>query len=72
MQRFRMQELQYSDQRTKAMTEFIGGIRILKYYGWEEFALKRIFDIRKKESWLLMKETFLRGIISFWASVIII
>ena len=32
------------------MTEYINGIRILKYYGWEQFALKNISEIRKQEA----------------------
>lgn len=31
------------------MSEYINGIKILKYSGWEEFALKRIKECRDKE-----------------------
>lgn len=34
--------MKLSDQRGKAMTEYVNGIRILKYYGWEELAIAKI------------------------------
>ena len=31
-----------SDQRAKNMSECINGIRIIKYFGWENFIIKRL------------------------------
>jgi hypothetical protein len=39
-----------SDKRAKMLTEYINGIRILKYYGWEEYALNNIKEVRAIES----------------------
>lgn len=39
-----------SDKRSKKVTEFIEGIKILKYYGWEDYAEDTVFNIRLKEA----------------------
>ncbi len=35
-------KLQLSDERSKYMNEYVNGIRILKYYGWEKMAENKI------------------------------
>jgi ATP-binding cassette subfamily C (CFTR/MRP) protein 1 len=47
--RNRFQSQAISDVRTKLLQEFLDGIRILKYYAWERFALSRVNEIRQKE-----------------------
>lgn len=48
--KIRQQSLKYSDQRAKMMTEYINGMRILKYQGWEQFAIDNIQTLRKQEA----------------------
>ena len=45
----RKNALRLSDRRIKSMTEIIGGIRVVKFFTWEESSLKRVFEIRKRE-----------------------
>lgn len=47
--------LQYTDKRSKAVNEFFEGIRVIKYYAWEDMVSERIFNIRKGERDALMK-----------------
>jgi len=32
---YRKEVLVYADKRAKSLSEYIGGIRIIKYYAWE-------------------------------------
>nr|XP_005155817.1 multidrug resistance-associated protein 7 isoform X1 [Danio rerio]XP_021329903.1 multidrug resistance-associated protein 7 isoform X1 [Danio rerio]XP_021335425.1 multidrug resistance-associated protein 7 isoform X1 [Danio rerio] len=41
--------LQHKDGRVKLMTEILFGIRVLKYYNWEEHFTQKIEEARKKE-----------------------
>ena len=58
---YRRKKLKYTDQRTKYINEYIDGIRILKYYGWEYFALKNIGTARDQEVQLMFKSQLLRS-----------
>ena len=57
---YRRIKLKLTDQRTKYINEYIDGIRILKYYGWEDFALNNIASVRHNEVKLLFKTQLLR------------
>jgi len=62
--------LRFNDQRSKAIAEYIAGMRVIKYYGWENFALKKINGIRKFETDLLFKLAIWRAIQSFCTSMV--
>ena len=50
------ERVKHSDTRTKYVNEYVDGIRIIKYYAWEYFALKNVQDSRKKEVRGITKE----------------
>lgn len=37
----------YTDQRSKILSEMIAGIRLIKFYAWENYIMKKIFNVRK-------------------------
>lgn len=50
-----------SDERIKAMLEFIRGIRVIKLYAWEEEPLSRIIGLRSAEATILRQSQMLRA-----------
>ena len=42
-------QLLWSDRRSKCIKEYFAGIRVIKYYGWEELVTVDIKKIRKEE-----------------------
>nr|APD26503.1 ATP-binding cassette transporter subfamily C member 10 protein [Brachionus koreanus] len=52
--------MNFKDQRVKLMTEFLDGIRVIKFCAWEDYFLKRIKIIREQE--------LDAGCVYFWAS----
>ncbi|XP_076020047.1 multidrug resistance-associated protein 1-like [Genypterus blacodes] len=59
--RSKLQEVQmkYMDGRLKVMNEILSGIRILKFYAWEEAFLRRVGVLREKELAALKKSQIL-------------
>lgn len=53
----------WKDKRVKLVNEYIAGIKILKYYAWENFATKNILDCRDKESEIIYQESNLRALL---------
>ena len=53
----RKDQLLWADKRSKCINEYFSGIRIIKYYGWEELVTMEIKNIRKEE--LAMNEKIL-------------
>lgn len=43
----RKDSLFWTDKRSKAVNEYFSGIRIIKYYGWEQLVADKIEGIRK-------------------------
>ncbi|KAL4499695.1 hypothetical protein ABPG72_017235 [Tetrahymena utriculariae] len=46
---FRMKVFSIIDQRSKKITEFFQGIKIIKYYAWENWVVKQLQNIRLQE-----------------------
>lgn len=61
--KYRKEMLKYTDQRSKAINEFINGIKIIKYYGWERLVISRIEKIRNHEASTIYRQSLLRGLI---------
>ena len=38
-----------SDKKSKLVNEYVSGMKILKYYGWEKIAKEKILGIRNEE-----------------------
>ncbi|KAJ3291731.1 hypothetical protein HDU79_002076 [Rhizoclosmatium sp. JEL0117] len=54
-----------TDKRIKLSSEILMGIRIIKYFGWEDQFIKNVSDIRDEEELVLVKHAaFIRSIIS--------
>ena len=58
--------LENTDERTQSIHEFIFGIKIIKYFGWENMALEKIARIRERETKNVFKQALLKG----WTDVI--
>lgn len=57
------------DSRVKLMTEFLNGIKVIKFYSWEKFFLNKINTVREKELKQLKAKKYLdAGCVYFWAS----
>lgn len=41
--------MQWIDKRAKVLLEVLGGMRVVKYFGYEEAFLGRIFGMRREE-----------------------
>jgi len=62
--------LKHKDKRAQSISEFINGIKIVKYYGWENFVINSISHIRKLETAFLHKTNMLRGYIDTIGSLL--
>ena len=59
----------YKDQRVKVVTEFLQGIRVIKFYAWEKFFLSKMDVVREKELRQIRAKKYLdAGCVYFWAS----
>lgn len=57
----RKDQLQWTDKRSKCVNEYFSGIRIVKYYGWEQIVSDKIESIRKEEMKINFKNLLLRS-----------
>ena len=68
--KYQMAQMKAKDKRVKMMNEILGGVKVLKLYGWEPSFIKQVLDIRNKEMKALRKAAWLNAIMSFfWTSV---
>ena len=52
------------------MNEILGGVKVLKLYGWEPSFMKQILNIRDTEINVLKKAAYLNAFFSFfWTSI---
>ena len=56
----RKDQLFWTDKRSKCVTEYFGGIRIVKYYGWEDIVARKIEAIRSEEVNIIFKGLMIR------------
>lgn len=54
--------MKFMDGRLKLMNEILGGVKILKFYAWEEAFLRRIGILRDKELKALKKSQILYSV----------
>jgi hypothetical protein len=50
-----------TDSRVKKMQEIVVGIRIVKFFGWEQSYIKIINDIRTAELFQVLRKGFIHG-----------
>eukprot|EP00095_Tigriopus_kingsejongensis_P003830 maker-scaffold2698_size13172-snap-gene-0.3 protein:Tk03830 transcript:maker-scaffold2698_size13172-snap-gene-0.3-mRNA-1 annotation:"multidrug resistance-associated protein 1 isoform x4" len=68
--KYQLEQMKNKDDRVKLMSEILGGVKVLKLYGWEQSFMGQILDIRDKEIVVLKKTAWLGAIINFvWISV---
>ncbi|PRP77615.1 hypothetical protein PROFUN_00476 [Planoprotostelium fungivorum] len=53
------------DMRTKGMNEILNGIRIIKFFAWEDSFIQRIANIRQAEVNIMMKGLLVRAVAIF-------
>lgn len=68
--KYQLAQMKSKDKRVKLMNEILGGIKVLKLYGWEPSFIDQVLDIRGDEIKVLKKAAWLNAFMSFfWTSV---
>ena len=68
--KFQLEQMQNKDKRVKLMNEILGGVKVLKLYGWEPSFIDQVLEIRNNEIRVLKKAAWLNAFMSFiWTSV---
>ena len=68
--KYQLAQMKSKDQRVKLMNEILGGVKVLKLYGWEPSFMKQVLDIRDTEISVLKKAAYLNAFFAFfWTSV---
>lgn len=66
----RKETMVLSDLRAKTMTESISGIRLIKFYGWENMVFKNLEKIRVLESHFILLSSIIRAYIDVISRVV--
>ena len=53
------------DRRIRLTNEILDGIKIIKFYAWEDYFQRRIMNIRKEEMVILRKTSYLHTAVNF-------
>lgn len=61
--KLRVAKMIHTDFRVKLMNEILNGIRIIKYYAWENAFVQKINHIRKKEVGILSKSGYIFAVV---------
>ena len=70
MRGYQVSQMKNKDKRVKLMNELLGGIKVIKLYGWEASFIDQVQEIRHKEEKVLRKSAWLSAIMSFiWTTV---
>lgn len=68
--KYQLEQMQNKDKRVKLMNELLGGVKVLKLYGWEPSFINQVLGIRDNEIRVLKKSAWLNAIMTFiWTSV---
>eukprot|EP00741_Cyanophora_paradoxa_P016796 tig00020941_g16221.t1 len=63
--KLRALQTKLSDERVAVMNEVVQGIRVIKFYAWEQFFLAKVDEVRGRECRLLLHQAYLRACIVF-------
>ena len=55
--KYQLEQMKAKDKRVKLMNEILGGVKVLKLYGWEPSFMKQVLDIRDT-GWKISKAIF--------------
>jgi len=50
MEKFRKQEMNFSDNRARLLAEYFAGIKLIKYFGWENLLIEKVMKVRNNET----------------------
>ncbi|XP_053202216.1 multidrug resistance-associated protein 1-like isoform X2 [Panonychus citri] len=64
-QKFQVKFMEQKDERVKFMNEILSGIKIIKFYAWENSFLKIVNELRKKELGHLRRLSYLENFSAF-------
>lgn len=68
--RLQLDQMKNKDQRIKLMNEILGGVKVIKLYGWEMSFIDQVQGIRNAEITVLKKAAWLNAVVSFiWSCV---
>jgi len=67
--KYQLEQMKAKDKRVKLMNEILGGVKVLKLYGWEPSFMKQVLDIRDTEISVLKKAAFLTHFYHFFGQV---
>ena len=63
--KLQLQQMKDKDKRIKLLNEILGGIKVIKMYGWEHSFIKQTLDYRDKEITALQKVAWYYAVIIF-------
>ena len=67
---YQVTQMKYKDKRIKLISEILGGIKVIKLYGWECSFIDQVQDIRWQEEKALRKTVWAKAIVTFiWQTV---
>ena len=70
MRGYQLDQMTNKDKRIKLMNELLGGIKVIKLYGWETSFIDQVQEIRGKEEKVLRKAAWMTAMMSFiWTTV---
>lgn len=58
----RIKTMAWTDKRAKLLQELLGGMKIIKFFAWEDPFLKRIAEFRKKEMRYVLLSFFVQSV----------
>ena len=67
---YRQEAIKHADERVKKMQEMFAGIRVIKFYCWEEALLDNLMNIRGNELKYVQKIQFLRACTLVFTTII--
>ncbi|CAG2101474.1 unnamed protein product, partial [Medioppia subpectinata] len=62
IQKIQTKQMKLKDERVRGLNEILGGIKVLKLYGWEEAFVDNILAIRRRELNLIRKSGLISGV----------
>jgi len=70
MEANRKQEMKFSDSRARYLAEYFSGIKLIKYFGWENMILNKIMGVRNKETSFKMIQAVYKTLTEFTVNLI--
>ncbi|XP_069938780.1 multidrug resistance-associated protein 1-like isoform X3 [Cherax quadricarinatus] len=65
LKKLQSDQMRFKDKRVKLISEIISGIKVLKFYAWEQSFAKQVEDVRLQEIRMLKQGAFLQSLSAF-------